>query len=154
MQKTVSYRLEFLFILLAAVLAFVLVFPIIQASPDFPFLKKNIFLAFAAVFLFEHIFFLKYSWINQFQKLKIALIPFSIPLTLVMVRMLNGFTTFADEMPLADIMKDLPYERQLTMARYIKIEYVSVAVMAIAAGIIFPFRLLVSIWREVNRKDD
>ena len=153
MLKNINIRFELLFLLLAAVLSFVLVFPIIQSNVDFPFLAKNIFLAMTAVLLFKHIFLLKFTWLNRFQKLKIAIIPFSIPFILVMVRMLNGFTTFADEMPLADMMQDVPYERQLFLARYIKIEYVAVAVMAISAGIILPFRLLISIWREVNRKD-
>ena len=152
-NQTTSYRLEFLFLILAAAFALILVFPIYYAGVDFPFLIKNIIIIFIGVILFKHIFFLKYSWINKYQKLKIALIPLSVPLVIILVRTLNGFTTFIDEMPMADLMPELDYERQKFFSQYIRIEYIAVCVVAIAASIILPFKLLVSIWREVNRKD-
>ena len=69
-----------------------------------------------------------------------------------MMRMLNAFTTFCDEVPLADLMPDMSIDQMRFTTDYIRTEYVFVGVAAIVASIIFPFRLLVSIWREVNRK--
>ncbi len=147
-----NLKFELLFFLLAAVLAAILIMPIIRADIGFPFLIKNITVIVLAVLLFKHVFFLKYTWLNNFQKIKIALIPLSIPLIVFLFRLLNGFTTYIDEIPLGDLMQDIPFEEQRTLSNYIRIEYVTMSVMAIIAALIFPFRLLVNIWREVNRR--
>jgi len=124
--------------------------PIYMYEINFPFTFQNGVLIFCAILLFKHVFFLKYTWLNHFQKIKIALIPLSIPIIVSFMRMLNAFTTYTDEQPLADMMGHMSFEDQKGMVRYIKIEYVIVAVMAIAAAIIMPFRMLVSVWREVK----
>lgn len=147
-----SIRLQILFIVLAIALAAFLVFPIWQANIDFPFYQKNIILAIAGVLLFQFIFFLKYTWLDRYQKLKIALIPLSVPVIFIFIRMLNQFTTFMDEMPLAELMNGMPYDEQQFLASYIKIEYVAVGVLAIVGAILFPFKLLKSVWREVNNR--
>lgn len=147
-----SIKLELLFIVLAIVLAGFLVFPIWYAGIDFPFYAKNVLLAIAGVLLIKYLFFLKHTWLNQYQKIKIALIPLSVPLIFIFIRMMNQFNTFMDEMPLADLMMDMPYEEQRFYAQYIKVEYVAVAVTAVVGSILLPFRLLVSVWREVNNR--
>ena len=129
----------------------IILFPIYNANIDFPFKFQNAVLIFIAVILLKHIFLLKHSWLNRYQKLKIALIPLSVPLIIYLMRMLNSFMAFIDEVALADIMKDLSYERQVFLTKYIRIEFVASGVMAIIAAIVFPFKLLISIWKEVNR---
>ncbi len=151
MKQNVNLRLELLFLLLAAVLTAVILLPIRQAGIEFPFYAKNMILIFVSVMWIKHIFLLKHSWINQFQKLKIALIPLSIPFIIALARMLNSFTAYIDEIALADLMLELPYEEQKFLIRYIRIEYVTVGVTAIVAAIILPFKLMISVWREVNR---
>jgi hypothetical protein len=138
--------------LLAAALTSIVLFPIVYSGVNFPFLWQNAVLVFAAVILFKHIFFLKHSWLDSFQKIKIALIPFSVAMIFVLMRMLNVFTRYIDEMPLAELMDHLSFEEQSALARYIKVEYVTSAVVTLTAAIIFPIRMLVSIWREVNQR--
>lgn len=67
------------------------------------------------------------------------------------MRMLNSFTTYIDEVALADLMTEIPYEKQMLLTKYIRIEFIASGVMAIVSAIILPFKLLISIWREVNR---
>ena len=151
-RQPINVRLELLFILLATALAGFLVFPIWHAQFDFPFLIKNIVLVFAAVLLFKHVFFLKYTWLSHFQKIRIALIPFSVPIIFIFIRILNQFTTYIDENAIADFMDHLSFEKQQFLTNYVRMEFVTVAVMAIAGAIALPFRLLVSIWKEVNKR--
>lgn len=152
MKNSFNLRLELLFLLLAVFLTIAVLFPMLFFKVDFPFMIKNAILVFISVLLFKHIFFLSHSWIDRYQKLKIALIPFSVALIFILIRLLNGFTTFADEMPLADLMEHLPFSQQHFLSRYIKVEFIASAVVAISLAIIFPFRMLVSVWREVNRR--
>ncbi len=152
MKHPINYKLEFLFLLLGACLAGFLVLPIVHARIDFPFIWYNVIFSFAAVILFKHVFLLHHTWLNHFQKLKIALIPLSVPIIFTFIRMLNGFTTHIDEVAIADSFAHLPIERRQFFTAYIKTEYIAVAVTAIAGAILFPFRLLINIWREVNNK--
>ena len=133
-------------------LVVILLAPIWQAQVEYPFYVKNTAFIIIGVMLVKHIFFLKYTWLNNFQKLKILFIPLSIPMILILIRTLNSFTAFADQVALAELMPDLSFERQRFLSRYIKAEFIIVAVVAISAGILFPFRLLVSVWREVNNR--
>ena len=151
MKPSNNLRLEFLFLLLAAVLVVFILFPIVYAEIQYPFYWQNALLIIIAVFLIKHIFLLKHSWLNKFQKVKIVLIPLCIPLIIYLMRMLNQFTTYIDEVPLADLMTNLSYDRQLFLTRYIRVEFIAWGVMAIVGAIILPFKLIISIWREVNR---
>lgn len=152
MNQYFSLRLEILFLILAAALTAFVLFPIRHAGIDFPYYAQNAIFVLLSVILFKHIFLLKYSWINRFQKLKIAFIPLSVVLIIMLIRMLGDFINFMDEQPLSDLMPDMPYERQKFLTAYIRVEYITSAILAITAAIILPFRFLVSIWREVNRR--
>jgi hypothetical protein len=53
---------------------------------------------------------------------------------------------------LMDMLNYLPFEQQKKLSTYIKTEYLLTGVGAIAASIIFPLRLIVAIWRKINRR--
>lgn len=152
MKNPINLKFEFLFLLVAVVLATIVVAPILQAEIEFPFLIKNIILVFLAVLIFKHIFFLKFTWLNHYQKIQIAIIPLSVALIFTIMRMLNAFTTFCDEVALGDIMPHLAFEDQKFYTKYIRIEYIAIAVTAIAGSMILPIRLLINIWKQVNNR--
>lgn len=144
--------LESMFWLLALLIAAAVLFPLSRPGVDFPLIGENMILIITAVILLKHLFLLEYSVINRWRAVKIALIPLSVPFAFYLIRLLSRFTLFMDEQSLTEMCISCAHDTQMTLANYVRIEYLLFGVMAIAAAILLPLKLLRSVWREINRR--
>lgn len=147
-------RLELLWWMITAVIAVLIFWPIVSKLPDYPFFWPN--LAFVLVFitLTRYIFLLRYTFIAKWRNLKVAVIFLCILGIFLLVQEINLFQTFLDEHGIEAIVGNLPKAEQHNMITYIRSEMLLFGVGSVISCIVFPLRLVVSIWRRWNGFED
>ncbi|NND32701.1 MAG: hypothetical protein HKN76_08935 [Saprospiraceae bacterium] len=132
-------------------LTLLILFPILQKTNRYPFTTINVIYTFTFVTIFRYVFFFKYTLIARKQYLKLTLIFLSIPFIFNLVSNLNYFITYLDEFSSESFLGHLSPDSRSNLETYIRSEMLLFGVGSIVAAILFPFRLLVSIWRQKNR---
>ena len=97
------------------------------------------------------IFLLKFSFLANWEKIKIALITITPILLFFLVNELNYFQTFLDEKGVENFLVQMSIPEQETMRKYITAEMLLFGVGSLITAVILPIRLLISIWRARNR---
>ena len=69
----------------------------------------------------------------------------------VMSTAMSDFNNFLEEKGLQTLVTHLHVEAQSNVINYIKSEMIFFGVGSVIAGIILPFRMLISLWRMKNR---
>ncbi len=128
-----------------------ILYPIISNVDDYPFLIPNIIFIIAFITLTRHLFFLKHSLIARKQVIKVALIFISIPFIFFLIHQLNIFQTFIDEKSMDEFMTGANFTNKPWLIRFIKTEMIFFGVGSILTAILFPLRMMISIWRTKNR---
>lgn len=126
-------------------------FPILQKTNRYPFTAINVIFVVVFVTLFRYIFSWKYNLIARRQYLKIALVFLCIPLVFNMTNNLNHFITHLDDFGTEAYLAHLDEETRNNLQVYIRSEMILFGVGSIIASIVFPFRLLISVWRQRNK---
>ena len=143
--------LEILFWLLTAVLAAVVLLPILSSVPAYPFLTPNLVFVVSFVTLTRYLFLLPHTFLAKRQWLKGVCLFLCIPLAFYIIQELNRFQTFLDEQGFAALLGTMPTARQPAMGRYIRSEMLLFGVGSAISCILFPFRMMQSIWLTRNR---
>ena len=144
-------QLELLFWVFTLVAAAAVLVPIYTNIPNYPFWLPNIIFIITAITITRYLFLLKYTFLAKRQILKIVAIFLCIPLVFFLVQELNYFQTYIDEEGVEGIVGHLPYDGRQSVVDYMRSEYILFGTMAILSSIIFPFRLILSVWRTHNR---
>lgn len=131
----------FTFVLAALVLA-----PVYNYIPDFPFFLPNFIYVVAAVTLTRYLFFLKITWLRDHLAWQAGISFLLIPLVFWMVQYFNLFVTYLDEQNPDVFIKHLPPDTAEVMNIYLNNEYKFFAIWAIAAAVVTPFRFLYNVW--------
>lgn len=150
MQKH-HIRLELIWWVFTAIVVVGVMIPIFQKTDHYPFTTHNIIFIVVFITLSRYIFLLKHTWLAQKQKLKLGIILVSLPLIFMLINALNSFQSFADDIGLDTIFNSISPTQQATIINFVKSEMTFFGVGAIIAMIVFPFRMLLSIWRIRNR---
>lgn len=150
-HKTLALRLEIIFWILTALVAFGVLYPITSRVQHYPFLTTNIIYIITFITVTRYIFLLQHTFLARRQILKVALVFAFIPFIFYLVQELNYFQTYLDEEGMDTIVGNLPYGRRDDMARYIHSQLLLFAVGSIISSVLFPFRLIISVWRLRNR---
>lgn len=150
-QKALSLRLEILWWVVTALLVVAILFPIYNHIDDYPFWKSNTLFIIAFVTLTRYIFLLKHTFLAKRQKLKVVLFFVSIPVIFYLINEINYFQTFLDERGVEPIIGNLPLAQRNTLAQFIKTEMLLFGVGSVVAAVLFPFRMLMSVWLLRNR---
>jgi hypothetical protein len=136
----------FTFILIVLVLI-----PIYLNAPLFPFFYQNTILVAAFVTFSRYIFLLPLTLIARQKWIKVFIIGVSAILFFVLTTALGDFRNFLDEEGLQSLVEPLNVEAQTRTMNYIKSEMLFFGVGSIIAGVILPFRMVISLWRVRNR---
>lgn len=134
------------FLVLAAVLA-----PIYLKVQGYPFYLLNSVYIIGFITLSRYIFFLPFTWLAHSERWKVILFFLCIPYLFYLVQGLNVFQVFLDEEGPEALIKNLQGKTLSDMTTYIRSEMLLFGVGSIISGVIFPFRLLISVWRKRNR---
>jgi len=146
---------ELVWWLITAVLIILVLLPIYSSiGLEYPFYQDNILVLIIAVTLARYIFFLKHHWISYSNKIKVVFIFIPIGIFLYLLDTVYDFQSFMDEEGLKSIMSNLDNKRQIQLSSYIKTEMILFWVVAFLSNILMPFRMLISIWKKINKNVD
>ncbi|HMQ48282.1 MAG TPA: hypothetical protein PKA00_13040 [Saprospiraceae bacterium] len=151
MRKNV--QLELLFWLFTALLVIIVQLPIYNSlGPErYPFYLQNTVFILAAVTVTRYIFLLQHTFLAYRQFLKIAFVFLCIPLIFYLVQEINHFQTYIDEQGWDALVGHLAYENRNGMIDYIRNQMILFGTMAVISSVLFPFRLMASVWLTYNR---
>ncbi|MCB0586014.1 MAG: hypothetical protein KDD06_11895 [Phaeodactylibacter sp.] len=143
--------LEILFWAFTALVAAIVLLPIINEVEGYPFFFINVVYIVTAITVTRYLFLLPHTFLAHRQVLKIALVFLCIPFVFYLIQELNHFQVFIDEEGLDALVGNLPYRRRNNMVDYIRSQMILFATGSIISSVAFPFRLIVSVWRTRNR---
>lgn len=152
--RPLLFRLELIWMLITAVVATIILGPILYRLPDYNFLWSNVAFIVVMITFTRYIFQLRYTFLANWRILKVALIFICLWLTFLLVQEINGFQTFLDENGIEAIVGSLPRADQEGMMSYIRSEMLLFGVGAVISCAVLPIRLVVSIWRRWNGYED
>jgi len=150
-KRNLTIRLEIIWWIFTAVILGGILYPILTNVEGFPFLISNIFFVVSFLTLTRYIFLLKHTFLAQRELLKIALSFLCIPLLFFLVKDFIYFRNYLDETGLETLFQKQSLEEQNRMVQYIRSEMLFFGVGSVLSGLLFPFRMLVSVWRVRNR---
>jgi hypothetical protein len=144
-------ELEVYWWLLAGLIAVLVVAPIMLNTTTFPFYLSNVLYVIAFLTLTRYIFLLPYTWFARKEIIKIVMVFLCIPIAFFAVQELNLFQTFLDENGTEALVGNgLPLKKRESLGKYIHSEILLFGVGTTVSSVIFPFRLILSIWRGRN----
>ena len=128
-----------------------ILFPILQKTNQYPFTFINAVYTITFITICRYIFFLKYTFLARKQYLKLTLVFLSIPFIFTLISNLNYFITYIDDFSHESFLGHLNSDSRTNLETYIRSEMLLFGIGSIVASILFPFRLIISIWRQKNR---
>lgn len=149
-----KWTLELVWWLITIVVIIGVIYPIMSTVDQYEYLVPNIVFIVVFIIGIRHIFLLKHSLIAQNNILKIVLIIACIPVLAYLVQYVNTFQTFLDNLDnndWNDFFGDMEHKKQLRMHKYIRTEMLFFGTAAIISTVVFPIRMVISIWRQRNR---
>ena len=146
-----KFLVELIWWTVTTLLVLLILFPINSATEKYPFYLINAIFIIVFITTSRYIFFLKYTFLAWRQYLKIILAFLSIILVFNLVNNLNYFITFIDENSYSPFLGHLSDADQIKMETYIRTEMLLFGVGSIVSSAIFPFRMVLSVWRVRNR---
>jgi len=151
-QQSLFLKLEVLWWLITLIIVLGVLYPIYaKVGSNYPFYFANILFIVVFITFTRLIFLLKFSFLANWEKIKIALIIITPILLFFLVNELNYFQTFLDEKGVENFLVQMSIPEQETMRKYITAEMLLFGVGSIITAVILPIRLLISIWRVRNR---
>lgn len=142
--------IEGLWILVTLLVIAIVLFPILDGAPAYPFFVQNTLFIAAFITFSRYIFFLPISPIARRKWIKVGGILGSVILVFVLATALGDYRNYIDEVGLQTLVEDLPVTRQTSLVSYMKNEMVFFGVGSIITAILLTFRLIVSLWRMRN----
>lgn len=143
---------EILWIIATITIICLVILPIYKTLGDrFPFYGDNALLILIAITFTRYLFLLKHHWIINSKWFKIILIFFPIVILFYLLDVLYNFQLFSDQEGIKSIMIDMAYKTQGQMEMYIKSEMIFFWVTAFIANFLLPFRMIISLWRKINK---
>ncbi len=149
-RTKIIWRFELLWWAFTLLVAGVVLFPIFIWSPAFPFYWDNLLFIITFITLGRYIFLLPHTFLAYRQTPKLVLLFLCIPFVFLLIQQLNSFQTFLDENGPEALVGALSYEQTLAMSGYARSEMLLFAVGSIVSAVLFPFRMMVSVWRVRN----
>lgn len=144
--------LEVVSILITLVLLVFILFPVAEYYGNgYRFYTSNILFIIIFLTYTRYIFLLKYTFLADLKWFKVVLVFLSIPLIMYGVDRLLEFQSYLDEVGFVDISGN-DIDEASNMATYTKSQYVFFNSAALIVLVIMPFRMIMSVWRIVNKK--
>ena len=152
MEGTIKKQitLELLWWLVTLIVAAAILFPILSNLDNYPFFKSNLVFIVVFITLTRYVFLLKHTILAKAELIKVGIVLVSVPFIFLLIEGLSNFQNYLDEEGLDKFMPLMNLEKQQDMINYIKSEMLFFGVGAIIVAILFPFRMIISIWKNRN----
>lgn len=143
---------ELVWWIVTAVILVVVMFPIWKNFPDFKFNSTNIAYVVCFVTFTRYAFFLKHTFLGDWEKGKIAFVLCVFALAGILLVQLQDFNVWYDNGDPDTLLKTVEKQSQRpALLEYIRTEFILFAVASAIAAFALAGRLLVSVWRLRNR---
>ena len=133
-----------------AIVAAAVLIPILNSLDGYPFLTSNIVFIVVFITMTRYVFLLKHTILAKAELVKVGIVLVSIPFIFLLIEGLSNFQNYLDEEGLDKFMPLLNLDKQQDMINYIKSEMLFFGVGAIIVAIVFPVRMVISIWMNRN----
>lgn len=150
-DSSLLLKLELIWWVFTLIVIAGVLFPIRNYLSDYPFLYSNIIFIVVFITLTRYTFLLPFTFLAGKQKLKVVLVFLCIPLVFLLVQELNNFQTFLDYNGSEALLGNENFGVNSSIISYVYNEMLLFAVGSIISAVVFPFRLLLSVWRGRNR---
>jgi hypothetical protein len=147
-------RLELFWWLFTFLVLVIVYLPLYINEIDFPFKYYNWAFIVLSITITRLIFQLKHSFIAFNLVLKMILMFLSVLVFMQAYRGIGLMNIFNDEQGYFYLFEHLPLEKRYDLAAYLNWQYFIFAFATAVASIVFPFRLLISIFRVYNRGEE
>ena len=148
---TSKLSLELIMWLFTAVLVVLVLLPIYFSIDAYPFYFSNTLFIIVFITFARYIFLLKHTAVAHSLIFKVAMMVAAIPIIMYLVDSVSVFQGFADDIGLETLVSDLTLSKQKAIMKYVRTEMIFFGVGSVIVAILFPFRMLVSIWRGINK---
>ncbi len=146
-----AWKVEGISVLLTGLIIALVMLPIFRNIPDFRFLVFNIAIIASFFTIVRYIFLLRFTPFSRFAPVKTIFIFLTIPLAIYLIDGLAEFQFYLDDEGTYDMVSHLEINKQVQLSKYIRSEIVFFGVGAILATLIFPIRMIISLWKVRNR---
>lgn len=144
-------RLELLWWLFTILVVVIVYLPITLNQIDFPYQYHNWAFIILSITISRLIFQLRHSFLAHNLVLKMLFMFLSVVVFMQAYRGVSLLNIFNDENGYYHIFEHLPLEKRYRMAAYVNWQFFLFGIATMVASILFPFRLLISIFRVKNR---
>ena len=152
-NKLVAF--EALWLLITVVVICIFLLPIYShIEMNYPFYFENAIIIFLAITFIRYLFLLKHHWIAKSNWIKGLFMFIPIPIFIFLIDSLYDFQALYDERGISSIMDNLSFKQQKNLGLYIRSQMIFFWAAAFISNAIMPFRMLVSIWKRVNKGVD
>lgn len=147
-----KFSAEILFILGTLTIAVLFLLPIYQEfGGNYEFYWSNFSFIFIFLMLSRYLFLLKYTPFSHVKWLKVVFIFACIPMFLYLIDGFYNFQRFLDEIGLQEILLDKSSDSAYAVCKYTRTQYLFFAVGGLITMVLFPIRMIVSLWRQANK---
>lgn len=146
-----KHYLELIWWIITLLVIVAVLFPIYSSLPTYLFGWLNIIYIVTFITVSRYIFLLQHTFLAHIEYLKVILIFLCLPAIFLLSQELNLFQTYIDKEGVDALVGDLPFGQRNAMISYIRNEMFFFGIGSIVSCVLFPIRLLLSIWRVRNR---
>ncbi len=154
MGSKIIWAVELFWWVVSILTGIVLVLPYYDVMIDtVPFMVPNIIISILMVQCLRHIFFLRYSLLGSRKWIMIPFVFVSIPICFYTIRHYSFMMLFFETSTWGHHFSYLlNANEKMDLSKYIITEFRIISVTTIVLAIILSFRLMVALWRLINRK--
>lgn len=152
MEGTVRKQvmLELIWWLVTVLVIVAVLFPILTTLSTYPFLTTNIVFIVVFITLTRYVFLLQHTFLARSEVIKVIIVLISVPIIFMLIEGLSNFQNFLDEEGLDKFLPSMNLDKQQGIINYIRSEMLFFGAGAIIVAILFPFRMILSVWRNRN----
>jgi len=144
--------LEIVWWIATIVIVILFLLPLITNIGDkYPYYIPNIFFIVLFITFTRYIFLLKHTFIADRRWVKAILVFLPIPLFFYALDSHFNFQDFVDKNEHIDMLSHLLPDKAMEISNYMKYQFIFFATGSFIVMVLLPIRMIVSVWREINR---
>jgi len=138
-------------VITALIVALILLPIYLNIGDSYPFYQDNILIIVIAVTFIRYIFLLKHHWLVVSNWVKAVFIFIPIPIFFYLLGVQFDFQGLVDHEGITSILQKLNVKQQNSIGLYIKTEMSFFWAAALISNALLPIRMIISIWRKINK---
>lgn len=144
--------LELVWWIATIVVVILFLLPIINYIGDkYSYYTPNIFFIALFITFTRYIFLLKHTFIANSKIVKLIMVFLPIPLFIYSIDALFNFQDFIDKGGHIEMLSHLNPDTAMEISKYIKYQFIFFGTGALIVIFMLPIRMIISIWRGINK---